>query len=362
MSTIAQFAIEYSQFLDEHGHLTQPLPDFAQVPLHLCKLYRLMTLIRTFDAKAITLQRTGKLNTYPSMLGQEAISVAIGAAMQEQDVLCPYYRDVGAQIQRGVTLSEILAFWSGDERSNYYQNNTDDFPLCVPIGTQCLHAVGVATALKYRKQPRVVVCVCGDGATSQGDFYEAINVAGVWNLPIVFVINNNQWAISVPRQNQTAAQTLAQKAIAAGFPGEQVDGNDVIAVQQAVLLALAKARAGSGPTLIEALSYRLHDHTTADDATRYRDKAEVDLAWQKEPLLRLRRYLQSNNLWSAPQEQNLTMECRQLVDQAVTEYFALIPEAPTAMIDYLYAELPVALQEQRETIRKFAAIVGNHHD
>ena len=176
-----------------------------------------MMLTRLFDYKAVALQRTGMLNTYASTLGQEAISVGIGASMQREDVFCPFYRDYAAQLMRGVKMSEILSFWKGNEWGNHFSECPLDFPICVPIATQLLHAAGVATAFKLRKQAKVAVSICGDGATSEGDFYEAINVAGVWQLPVVFVIDNNQWAISVPRKHQTDAQTLAQKAIAAGF-------------------------------------------------------------------------------------------------------------------------------------------------
>ena len=189
-----------------------------------------MVLTRVFDKKAIALQRTGKMGTYPSSLGQEAISVAIGSVMQKDDVLFPYYREYGAQFLRGVTMTEIFQYWGGDERGMDYKGPQKDFPICVPIATHAPHAVGVAYAMKLRKEPRVAVFVCGDGATSKGDFYEAMNAAGLWKLPVVFVVNNNQWAISVRREIQTGCQTIAQKAIAAGFDGEQVDGNDIVAV------------------------------------------------------------------------------------------------------------------------------------
>jgi len=361
MTIAAHFEIIYSQILDAESKIVSPLPDFAQDIDHLLKLYRLMTLVRIFDTKAINLQRTGKLGTYPSILGQEAVSVAVGAAMRATDILCPYYRDVGAQLQRGVTMQEILGFWGGDERSNHYQHNAEDFPMCVPIATQCLHAVGVATAVKYRQQSRAVVCMCGDGATSQGDFYEAINLAGVWHLPIVFVVSNNQWAISVPRDSQTAAQTIAQKAVAAGINGGQVDGNDVIAVQHVVNQALLKARMDGGPTLIEAITYRLHDHTTADDANRYRDKHEVEQAWKKEPLMRVRQYLIDAGHWSHQQEQALIEEYTHLVEQAAQDYQAIEPEPATAIVDYLYAKLPAALNEQRELLVKYSTLDKDCH-
>ncbi|WP_043947686.1 pyruvate dehydrogenase (acetyl-transferring) E1 component subunit alpha, partial [Ralstonia solanacearum] len=287
MSTVGSFQIDYTQYLDPEGTPVQPLPAFAQEVPTLLALYRAMVLTRAFDTKAIALQRTGKLGTFASSVGQEAIGVGVASAMRAEDVLFPSYRDHSAQLLRGVSMAESLLYWGGDERGSFFAAVREDFPNCVPIGTQVCHAVGAAYAFALRREPRVAVAVFGDGGTSKGDFYEGMNLAGVWNAPLVLIVNNNQWAISVPRSRQTAAQTLAQKAIAAGIAGRQVDGNDVIAVRQAAQDALDKARSGGGPTLIEALSYRLGDHTTADDATRYRDSDIVKQAWAREPILRL---------------------------------------------------------------------------
>src|SRR6516165_12079314 len=272
---VARFEIRYSRYLDPKGNPVRSLPDFARDPGELVSLYRGMVLARRFDAKAVALQRTGRLGTFPSSLGQEAVSVGVAAAMRKDDVFLPSFREHGAQLWRGVSLVELFLFWGGDERGSDFAGPREDFPICVPVATHAPHAVGVALALKLRRQERVAVCAFGDGATSKGDVAEALNIAGVWRLPLVFVVNNNRWAISVPVVQQTAANTLAQKAIAAGIEGEQVDGNDVIAVREAVARAVAKARAGGGPHLIEALTYRLSDHTTADDARRYRSDADV---------------------------------------------------------------------------------------
>lgn len=359
-NTTAQFTITYTRFLDPQGQLLQPLPAFAEHKNELLALYRFMTLVRVFDTKAIALQRTGKMGTYPSILGQEAISTAIGHAMQPTDVLCPDYREYAAQLQRGVKMAEILAYWGGDERGSCFAHNREDFPISVPIGTQYLHATGVATAFKIRKQPRVAVTVCGDGGTSEGDVYEALNVAGTWNLPVVFIINNNQWAISVPRRAQTGAPTLAQKAIAGGFDGKQVDGNDVIAMRHVVGEAIEKARIGGGPTLIEAITYRLCDHTTADDANRYRDKTELKKAWEEEPLARLRVYLIQQGHWSPQQEESLLAECNSQVEQAVQEYLAIPRPTLESMFDYHYAKLPHDLAEQRAQTLALG-FTGDHH-
>jgi pyruvate dehydrogenase E1 component alpha subunit len=225
---------------------------------------------------AVALQRTGQLGTYASSLGQEAVGVGVADAMQSGDVLLPSFREQAAQLVRGVTPLELLLYWGGDERGSDFAGPRQDFPICITVGGHAPHAAGVAMAFKLSGEPNVAVCVFGDGATSKGDVYEAMNIAGAWNLPVVFVVNNNQWAISLPRGKQTRAETLAQKAIAAGFEGEQVDGNDVIAVREVTARALAGARAGAGPRLIEALTYRLADHTTADVATR--DRATEDVS------------------------------------------------------------------------------------
>lgn len=355
VTTVAQFTIDYYQVLNEHGQLSGTLPEFAKDPEILPELYRIMVRTRTFDRKAIALQRTGKMGTYAPINCQEAISTAIGNAMQPDDVLVPYYRDYAAQFQRGVKMSEILAYWGGDERGSQFANNDQDLPICVPIASQCLHATGVAFAFKYRNEARVAVTCIGDGGTSEGDFYEAINVAGAWKLPVVFVINNNQWAISVPLAQQTACQTLAQKAIAAGFTGIQVDGNDVIACREIIGQALDKARRGDGPTLVEAITYRLCDHTTADDATRYQPGAEVEAAKPKEPIQRLRHYLEQQGLWSANQEEQLIIECAEEVQKAVDDYLAQTKQPVSSIFDYHYAELPDYLVEQRAIAMEEAA-------
>lgn len=361
MTVVANFTIEYNRFLDPQGNPTQTLPAFAQDPKVLISLYQKMVLLRTFDTKAIALQRTGKMGTYASTLGQEAVSVGLGIAMRKEDVLCPFYREYGAQFARGVKMSEILTYWGGDERGSNFAHCPEDFPICVPIGTQLLHAAGVATAFKIRKQPRVAVTSCGDGGTSEGDFYEAINLAGAWKLPVIFVVNNNQWAISVPRKVQTGSQTIAQKAIAGGFEGIQVDGNDIIAMQHEMQKALDKARNGGGPTLIEAITYRLCDHTTADDASRYRSKEELDEAWQEEPILRLRNYLTKQKLWTQQDEEKLLAECSQQVEAAVQEYLSISREPPEVMFDYHYAKLPHDLIEQRIEAMTMAKLIGDHH-
>jgi 2-oxoisovalerate dehydrogenase E1 component alpha subunit len=347
LPVIARFEVRRRSYLAPDGTVLRPLPSFASDTGVLLALYRGMVLTRAFDLKAVSLQRTGRLGTYAVSLGQEAVSVGIASAMRAEDVVLPSYRDNGTLLWRGTKMEEILLFWGGDERGNLSSGPAHDFPYCIPVGSQAPHAAGVAYAFKLRKEPRVAVCLFGDGATSKGDVWEAMNFAGVHKLPVVFVANNNQWAISVPLKLQTASQTLAQKAIAAGFAGEQVDGNDVIAVRAAAEDGIAQARAGAGPRLIEALTYRLSDHTTADDAARYRPPEEVQARWKEEPISRLRAYLVSQNAWGKAQEEELAAECQKQIEAAIERYLASAPRAPETMFDHLYAELPPTYASQR---------------
>jgi pyruvate dehydrogenase E1 component alpha subunit len=354
MKTVAEFRICHERLLDPQGRATGELPGFARDPVEMLRMYRMMTLVRVFDAKAVNLQRTGQLGTYASCLGHEATHVGVGAALMPSDVLAPVYREYGTQLWRGVTMQEILLYWGGDERGNDFAGPRNDFAWCVPIATQTLHAIGAAMAFKIRGEARCALSYVGDGGTSEGAFYEALNVAGAKGLPVVFVVVNNGWAISVPVAAQTAAGTLAQKAIAAGIPGLQVDGNDVIAVRHSVAQALDAARAGRGPRLIEALTYRLSDHTTADDATRYRSSAEVTKAWALEPLVRLRAFLVGAGHWDAQREQRLLRDCAQQVDDAVAGYLAAARPSTDAMFDHLFATPPKHVLEQRAIARAYA--------
>jgi len=341
------FSVPYSRLLDPAGKPVGALPASAREKDIVIGIYRAMVLTRQFDARAISLQRTGQLGTYPSSLGQEAVSCATAKAMKTEDVFLGTYRETGAYLTRGVTLVELMRFWGGDERGLDWSGPRRDWPPSIPIASHVPHAAGVAYAMKFRKEPRAAVCMLGDGATSKGDFYEAINLAGVWQLPALFVVTNNGWAISLPVSQQTACQTLAQKAIAAGIPGEQVDGNDALAVYDAAARALERARTGKGPTLIEALTYRLSDHTTADDARRYRKEEEVSAHWAFDPIARLRAYIGAQGWWTKEDEEALIAECKAKIEEAQKAYLALAKPAVTEMFDSLYATLPSAMASQR---------------
>ncbi len=345
----SDFNIEYLQFLDAEGNLNCHPPDCISGHADAINIYKTMVLTRVFDRAAINLQRTGVMGTYPSCEGQEAIGTGIGLAMRDDDVFVPYYRDVATQVQRGVLLEEILLYWGGDERGCDFRNQKQDFPPCVPIATQSCHAVGVAYAMKYRREDRAVVTTCGEGATSKGDFYESINVAGAMQLPVVFVVNNNQWAISVPREKQTAAITIAQKGFAAGIDVLQVDGNDPIAVTEAVTRALTAARENDRASLIEAITYRLCDHTTADDASRYRDENEFEAAKVLEPLIRYKKFLEREYQWCDEDDQAVLVESEATVKQAIEAYKGVSAQEPGDFFNHMFAKLPLALKQQRQS-------------
>jgi 2-oxoisovalerate dehydrogenase E1 component alpha subunit len=359
LKTVAEFSIGYQQLLDAEGCATGALPPFAADPQQMLDMYRMMVLCRQFDAKAINLQRTGKLGTYAPCTGHEATHVGVGAAMRTEDVLCPVYREYGTQLWRGVTLTEILTYWAGDERGTDFAVPREDFPWCVPIGSQSPHAAGVAMAFKIRRQPRCAVAYIGDGGTSQGAFHEAVNLAGAQQLPVVFVIVNNGWAISVPASAQTAARTFAQKGLGNGVPGVQVDGNDVIGVRQVMEEALTRARRGGGPMVVEALTYRLSDHTTADDASRYRSAAELEAAWKVEPLIRTRRFLEAQGWWSEAHEAALRTQCATRIDEAVQGYQNRTAVGTDHMFEHLFAYPPAQLTAQREIARRYGP--GEQH-
>lgn len=340
-------AIPSTSRIAPDGALVGELPETTPDPASVIPLYRAMVRARTFDARAIALHRTGRLGTYSSCLGQEAVGVGMAYAMADNDVFVPSYREQAGQLVRGVTPVELLLYWGGDERGSDFAGPREDLPVSITVGEHGVQAAGVALAFKIRREERVAVCAMGDGASSKGAFYEAINAAGAMRLPLVMVLVNNGWAISAPRELQSAAPTLAHKALAAGIPGEQVDGNDVVAVTEVCSRAIERARAGGGATLIEAVTYRLHDHTTVDDARRYRDDEEVSAHWRLEPIARIREFLAASGVWQKSDEEELRAECSAEVDRAAEEFLA-IPTQPTeAMFDYVWAELPDDVARQR---------------
>lgn len=339
--------IPYVSHIAPDGSCAGELPESTPDAQSVIPLYQAMVRTRVFDARCVALHRTGRLGTYSSCLGQEAVGTGIAWAMAENDVLVPSYRDQAAQLVRGVTPVELLLYWGGDERGSEFSGPTRDFPICITVGEHGVQAAGVALGMKIRQRPEVAVCMMGDGASSKGAFYEAINTAGALNLPMVMIIVNNGWAISVPRSTQSVAPTLAQKAYAAGIPGIQVDGNDVVAVTDVASQAIERAREGGGPTLIEAVTYRLADHTTVDDARRYRDDEEVSSSWKREPIARIRQFLADAGVWTKEDEETLRTDCANEVDAAAEEFLAVKPQPTEAMFDYVWAELPPDVARQR---------------
>ena len=347
---IAHFQIERLGILDARGEVdTELLPPLSDS--QFLQLYELLQLTRLADERALSLQREGRLGTFPSSLGQEAAQVGSGFALARQDWVFPSFREIGVFLCLGYPLSTYLRYWMGDERGLLAPPELNIFPINIAVGTHLLHAAGAALGARYRKDPVVAVAYLGDGGTSKGDFHEALNMAGIYRLPLVAVCQNNQWAISVARNKQTAAATLAQKAIGYGIQGIQVDGNDVLAVYQATSEALERARGGGGPTFIECETYRMSDHTTADDARRYRDPAEVEAWRNKDPLLRMQRFLERRGLWHEAEQRELEETQRRRLDAAVAEAEAMEPPQVEEMFRYTCHQLSSRQQQQLQECR-----------
>ena len=337
-----QFAVEHLSILDSDGNLDSALePEIA--PEEIKRLYRAMLLGRRFDERMLRLQRQGRIGTFAPIKGQEAAQIGSVAILGRADWMVPSFRETAAMLWRGWTMEKVLLFFAGYLEGGQPAPDQHDLPICIPVATQLPHAVGLAYAAQYRGDDAVVMAYCGDGATSEGDFHEAMNFAGVWHLPMVFVVQNNQWAISIPLKKQTHSRTIAQKALAYGFPGLQVDGNDVLAVYAASREAVERARRGDGPTLIECVTYRLGMHTTSDDPTKYRSAEEVQAWERKDPLTRFGVYLQKRNLLDSRLEEEIDAE----IARAVSAFEAIGPADPLGMFDHAYATRPAPLEAQR---------------
>ncbi|HEV8438379.1 MAG TPA: pyruvate dehydrogenase (acetyl-transferring) E1 component subunit alpha [Methylomirabilota bacterium] len=337
-----QFAIEQLSILDSDGNLDSTLePDIPANDLR--RLYRAMLLGRRLDERMLRLQRQGRIGTFAPIKGQEASQIGSVFTLRPTDWMVPSFRETAAMLWRGWPIEKMLLFFAGYLEGGQPAPTQHDLPITIPVGTQLPHAVGLAYAAQYRDDDVVVMAYCGDGATSEGDFHEALNFAGVWHVPIVFVVQNNQWAISVPLKKQTHSRTLAQKALAYGFPGIQVDGNDLLAVYAASREAVERARAGDGPTLVECVTYRLGVHTTADDPTKYRSEEEVKAWERKDPLTRFSRYLEKKGLLEPGLEEQVDEE----IARAVRTFEATPPPDPLVAFDHAYAEMPPHLCVQR---------------
>lgn len=343
-----QFFLTPLRILNQDGSTVGKRPQLT--PEQIKEMYRFMILSRTFDDAALKLQRQGRLGTYASVRGQEASQVGSAFALQKEDWLVPTFRENASCITRGMPMKCLFQYWGGDERGHAYTESMTTLPISIPISTQLLHGVGISMAMQFKGEKNVVLAHMGDGGTSEGDFHEALNFAGVFKAPIVFLCQNNQWAISVPRKKQTASHTLAQKALAYGFKGIQVDGNDLFAVYSVISQALESARAGEGPTLIECVTYRISDHTTADDAKRYRNQEEVDAWTKKDPVDRVKNYMLKQKMWDAKKEELLQQQVAALVSAHVKAYEDEPAADPKEIFAYTFATMTPQLQEQYQSL------------
>ena len=347
------YRVDHLSILDEEGQIDQELePQIADDVL--LELHRWMLLARRFDERLLTLQRQGKIGTFAPIKGQEAAQVGVAAHLEPEDWLVPSFREMGAEIMRGKSLENVLLAFAGYNEGSEIAEESHNLPVSVPVGTQMLHAVGLGYGIKYSRTDRVVMTFFGDGATSQGDFHEALNFAGVFQAPVIFVCQNNHWAISVPRAKQTRSQTLAQKALAYGIPGIQVDGNDVLAVYTAGKEAVDRARAGDGPTLIEAVTYRMSVHTTADDPKRYRKDEEVEEWVKRDPITRFQKYLQNKDLLSSEKIDEIEGEIKTQLKDVEKRWQQRMQESgdPLQMFDHVFAEQPPYLREQKAELKR----------
>jgi pyruvate dehydrogenase E1 component alpha subunit len=336
--------------LDKDGNVNKGLePKMSNAML--LQAYKTMVLARIADDKAVRLQRQGRLGAYPPSRGQEASQIGPALALQKGDWLVWAFREMGALLLRGVPLWRLYLYWMGNEEGSAYEGEVNITPSAVPVGSQIPHASGIAYAMKYRKESKVVLCYFGDGATSEGDFHEGLNFAGIMRTPAVFLCQNNQYAISLPRKLQTASPTLAQKACAYGFKGILVDGNDVLALFAATKEAADRARKGEGPTLIESFTYRMGDHTTSDDATRYRLAEETAYWTARDPITRFRTYMEHGGLWDDKKEREWAEEASRLVEEEVKKAENHAPPTLDDAFVHTYGSMPEDLKEQLEFMR-----------
>ncbi|MEQ8844077.1 MAG: pyruvate dehydrogenase (acetyl-transferring) E1 component subunit alpha [Phycisphaerales bacterium] len=352
--TVYNAKIEYMQILDENGKLDERLARGTLKQDEVVFLYEQMSVSRHYDEIAFKLQRSGRMGTYPQNKGQEAAAAGAGFAIRKHcpDAwIVPCYRENMALFLNGLPMEKILLHWMGDERGNQIPEECNILPIAIPIGTHPLHAAGLGWAAKYRKQDSVAITFFGDGATSEGDVHEALNFASALKLPTIFFCQNNQWAISVPRESQTGSETIAQKGLAYGMPCFQIDGNDIFASYRVTKEAIARAVKNNQPTFIEAVTYRLGDHTTADDARRYRDPAEVEKWVSRDPLIRTRKFLEAKGLWDDDKQADLDARAKSMVEEIVRKAEGI--EAPTTddIFDYTYEAINPQLRQQKETLR-----------
>jgi len=344
---------EMFQVMDKTGKIVNKKYMPAIPDEMLIKMYRTMLLSRIQDEKSLKYQRQGRMLTFAPSLGQEGVQVATVAATEKRDWVSSAFRENATWLWMGQPMENIFLYWCGNEEGSRIPEGVNLLPVAVPIGTQFNHAVGVGMSLQYKDEDSVVLAYIGDGGTSEGEFYEGINYAGAFNTPNIFIIQNNQFAISTSRTFQTKAATLAQKGIAAGIPCIQVDGNDIFATYAATKEAVERARKGEGPTLIEAVTYRIGPHTTADDPTIYRDAAYHEEMLTTDPIIRTKAYLIEKGIWDEKKEE----EARKEFDTIVEETFKKVENVGQMPLEeifkYTYEELTPQLREQYEDYKRY---------
>jgi pyruvate dehydrogenase E1 component alpha subunit len=356
--------IDYISILNEYGELDKALePDIPEA--FLLRLYRTLQLARKFDDRLLSLQRQGRIGTFPPISGQEAAHLGAVATLQPADWFVPAFRETAAEIWRTRPLESIILYNNGFNEGVDIPEGSNDLPISVPVGSQIIHAVGLAWAARYRQTDAVAMAFFGDGATSEGDFHEGLNFAAVFQAPAIFVCQNNHWAISIPRSKQTRSKTLAQKALAYGMPGIQVDGNDILAVYAAAREAVDRARSGGGPTLIECVTYRMAVHTTADDPKRYRTEEEVEQWKKRDPITRFQNYLLDKGIISKNKISGVDAEVEEEIQSAIdrAEQQMKTLGNPIDMFEHAYAVMPPYLKEQKEAFARELAQKekeGNH--
>ncbi len=349
----SELSMKMFQLMDNNGNVENQkyLPDISDE--ELIKSYRTMLLVRVADQMLFSYQRQGRMYTFPPNFGQEAIGVAAGMVMQQEDWLVPAFRELGAWLLKGAALRDIFLYWGGNERGSQFTMAPNFLPSSVPISSQLLHATGIGYSIKYRKQSSSVYTFTGDGGTSQGDFHEALNFASVWKVPVIFTVQNNQYAISVPVSKQTASENIAIKAAAYGMKGIQVDGNDFLALHKTYSEADKYVKAGNGPILIEALTYRRGAHTTSDDPSLYRTKEEEELWGEKDPVDRFRKHLISRELWSEEKDTELQKELKAFVEDEFEAFESASPYKLEEVFDTHYCEKPDILKKQQFDYEQF---------
>ncbi|HEY9772781.1 MAG TPA: pyruvate dehydrogenase (acetyl-transferring) E1 component subunit alpha [Planktothrix sp.] len=347
------YKLEHLSILDENAVVDKSLEPKLNAD-ELKTLYRFMLMARRTDERMLNMQRQGRIGTFPQSSGHEAISIGSAFAVKKTDWVVPAYRELAGMLYRGWPLETILLYWQGLEEGARPPEGVNDLPICVPVASQLLHASGIGMAMNIKNEKNVVVTYFGDGASSEGDCHEALNFAAVFDAPVVFVCLNNQFAISVPIAKQMRNETVAQRAIGYGMQGIRVDGNDVLAVYLASKEAVERARAGKGPTLIEALTYRFTPHTTADDPKRYRNEEDAKMWAKREPIIRFKKYLLDKGVMSEKDFVAMDEEIEAHIKAAVekSEAMARTDEYshPLTMFDHLYSEIPPCLQEQRDEL------------